>query len=306
MKFSTGILSLIVVAFGAQLALAGPLPNTGFEEWSPSGRPSPFDWEEPTGWKSSNAMTEFITAGVRKNTDAKSGTYACELRTIGLFGDDAPGILVNGDPELDFQNATFDMGSAGTPYTFRPQKLAGSYKFSSASGGDAGFVLVLFKAYNAGASRYDTVGIGYKELLPTENYARFEVEIDYKSKAHPDTVVVAFFSTRPTARLGGGFLLIDDVQFVIEASGVGEGADRTHGVRLYPNPASDRVRLEFPETSFRAREIRFYDALGQEVLRSDVQGRESEIDMQLPGGFYTYRVVGKEGEVVTGSLVVKK
>ena len=306
MKFSTGFLFLMTFVFGAQLLLAQPLPNGGFEDWSPSGRPAPFDWEEPTGWKSSNAMTEFITAGVRKNMDAKSGTYACELRTIGLFGDDAPGILVNGDPELDFQNATFDMGSAGTPYTFRPQKLSGAYKFSSQSGGDAGAVLVLFKAYNIGTGEYDTVGIGYQELPPNEDYAGFEVDISYKSDAHPDSVVVAFFSTRPDARLGGGFLLIDDVKFVIGSSGVEADVDLTGALHLYPNPASDRVRLEFAETSFRPSEIRFYDVLGQEVLRRDVEGSASEIDMPLSGGFYTFRAIGKDGEFATGSLVVKK
>ncbi len=306
MKFSIALLvGLFALPILVSSGYCQGLPNGGFEDWTASGRPAPFDWEEPTGWKSTNATTEFTSAGIRRSTTTHTGDYACEIKTANVFGEDAPGILANGNPDLDFGTSSIVLATAGTPIADRPKKLTGFYTFSALTAGDSAWVLVMLKKYNSKTGAVDTVGIGQRALAATKIYTRFNVHITYNSDVQPDSVVVAFFSSNPLSPLPGGTLTLDDVELSDDVSGVQDQADAASTIRMYPNPVSGTVYLDGVDPERMPQQIIFYDALGKEVYREALGGAKMAIDLPLPGGFYTYRV--EVDEVwYAGSLIVRK
>ena len=211
------------------------LPNTDFETWVPSGKMPPFDWEEPDGWKSTNAVTEFTAAGITKTTDAKSGVLAVKIRTANVFGNDAPGILVNGDPVLDFNNFTLNAETGGTPVSLKPDILNGYYKYSSTSQGDSAYVMILLKKWNTVTNESDLVGMGNKVLGPDTAFTAFQVDVtDLSPGMMPDTVITAFYSSRPASPMAGGELIIDNIALAALTGIEDDVLDAPFSV--YPNP----------------------------------------------------------------------
>lgn len=292
--------------FAATNAVAQELPNGGFEAWSPSGKEPPFNWEEPTGWKSSNSYTEFISAGVRKAAGAHGGTLACSLSTLNVFGSDVPAAIATGNPKVDFSTYSIDLMSGGVPYAERPDELAGFYRFGSASSGDAGYAIVILKKYNPEKEGADTVGFGAGRLEAADAYTAFTIPITYKSDAAPDSVVVAFLSSDPSSLMSGGTLVVDDVVFRKDGSGVADGNGGRADVRLYPNPASNVLHLELEGKEAGNRTVIFYDLLGREVLRRGFGGTQAAVDLALPSGLYTCRVMRGEREEFAGKIVVNR
>lgn len=281
-------------------AVGQGVPNAGFEEWKESGKEPPFNWQEPTGWVSTNAMTEFSTAGVYKVSTSRSGTYACNLRTLNIFGTEVPAAIVTGNPTLNFSTYSVDIMSGGTPFTTRPDKLAGYYRFNSASDGDAGFAVVILKKYNAAMERADTVGIGTGRLEKAEVFTQFSIPIEYKSSEQPDSIVVAFLSSDPSDVKEGGVLVVDDVVLQKDGLGVPGIAEETGALRLYPNPVADLLHLELGAEwrEGTAKRVFFYDLLGREVLNAEFSGSGTTLNLSLPAGLYTCRVVDGKREVV--------
>lgn len=285
---------------------AQELPNGGFEAWSPSGKEPPFNWEEPTGWKSSNSFTEFISAGVRKAAGAHGGALACSLSTLNIFGSDVPAAIAAGNPNVDFSTYSIDLMSGGVPYTGRPDELAGFYRFGSTSGGDAGYAIVILKKYNPEKEGADTVGFGAGRLEAADAYTAFTIPITYKSDAVPDSVVVAFLSSDPSALMPGGTLVVDDVVFRKDGAGVADANGGGGDVRLYPNPASNVLYLELNGGEAKNRTVILYDLLGREVLRRGFSGMQAAVDLGLPSGLYTCRVMSGEKEEFAGKVVVNR
>lgn len=301
---ATALAGLTVGLAVSQDAYGQGLPNPGFEEWTGSGRPAPFDWEEPTGWKSTNEVTEFTRAGAKRSNVAHSGNSACSLLTVNVFGSYVASIIVNGNPQLDFTNYTIDLLTAGTPFIGRPDELTGYYQFSSTTDGDAGYAMVILKRYNVEKGHADTVALGAIRLEEASTYTQFHVVLEYNAPGPPDSVVVAFFSTDPSNVLDGGELLVDDVAFVTDGSGVAWRSAESAGLRVHPNPASIYITVEIPGPAGADRTIVLYDLLGREMMRRELEALSTTIDLALPAGMYAYRVSGGEEEIV-GRMVVR-
>lgn len=290
-------------------AVAQELPNSSFEEWTGSGKPSPFDWEEPTGWSSTNPVTEFTKAGVRRSGDAFEGSFACSIESVNIFGTDAPGVLVNGEPEYNFETFSLEIETAGTPYTQRPRQLKGEYQFSSTSAGDSGVVIVLFKRYDQEQGESEIIGGGRLALGPAGEYTSFALPITYVAEGPPDSVVVAFFSTDPENALPGGTLLVDDLTFDA-SSGVRRHTPLpTADLMLVPNPATDRVRIRYDASAIRPERCTITDILGRTMVSTEQDGSGMEIDLDVPPGLYTYRIEGRDSQganlISTGVLTVR-
>ena len=291
--------------FAVSALSAQSLPNSSFEDWTPSGSPPPFDWEEPTGWKSNNASTEFTQAGVRRSQTSHSGQYGVLIMTINAFGEDVPGMMANGNPKLDFSTYSLDLMTGGTPVTGRPSGLAGFYRFSSSSPGDSALAVVILKRYNELTSTNEVIGGGSYSLGPTDAYRSFEVPIVYQSEAIPDSVVVAFYSTSPISPVAGGQLNVDDIDLLF-GSGVEGLMESIVTPRLSPSPVSDHVRITLPDNVSPSATIIFHDLLGRTVLAQEVRGIEVEVDIDFPEGLYLYRITGEKGEEFTGRMVVRR
>lgn len=102
---------------------------------------------------------------------------------------------------------------------FRPQRLTGSYKYHSASGGDNGGVFLLGTRYNPLTHKREIVGGGlYLGLVDTAEYVPFEVEylslggvMSVPPDAVADSLVVLLISSAGANRQQGSYLCLDNL-----------------------------------------------------------------------------------------------
>ena len=71
-------------------------------------------------------------------------------------------------------------------------------------------------------------------------------------------------------------------------------AHATEQLRVYPNPATDLLRVEFPSGTFHGTNYVLRDVLGKEVLRGRLNGSKQVTISGLEDGSYTIELTGKE------------
>jgi hypothetical protein len=228
---------------------AQTITNSDFENWTPSGKEPPFDWSEPTGWTSSNSMTEWTSAGVRKVTSAYHGSAAVAIASV-MISEGWYSMICNGTPEkvFDFSAPRLNIITGGEPISIKPSKLTGYYKFTSQTAGDSAYAIIILKKWNSLAGHTDTIGWGAKTLGPAANYTKFEVMVNYEFTTQPDSVVIAFYSTdpakpaKPAQFTQRGELTIDFIS-LDDAAGV-KPEQTAVSYSISPNPAQDKVTIK--------------------------------------------------------------
>lgn len=288
MNATTLYKTLIVLLFTFGLlnhTKAQVISNTNFEEWSPSGSPAPFDWEFPTNWTSNNATTEFTSAGVQKTTDSYEGTFAAQLTTVNAFGEFTPAMIVNGDGDLNFGEFSVEIITAGDDLGTVPVAVSGYYKFSSTSDGDSGEAVLLLKKYNADLDKQDTVLLERKLLPPQEEYTLFSFDIEPLTES-PDSIILAFYSTRENEPLAGGQLLIDEVSMGVTGITDSELSE----FQIYPNPTNGIITIESNKSD--NMEITVRSLTGEKVFRDKMNEAINQIDLTyLNKGIYFVEII---------------
>lgn len=273
------------------------LPNDSFEQWDSSGNPPPFDWHQPSDWSSTNPVTEFISAGITKSTDAHSGNFAAQIKTLNIFGTYRAGGLVCGHAKnVTSPDYTILPVTGGQPVSNKPVKVRGWYKFSTTTSSDSACVIVINKKWNTGSSDYDTIGLSRTYLPPASTYTLFEAWItDWDNFNSPDSVAVAFFSSNPDTASAGGILLVDDVELDFTTS-ISENEISMNEFQLYPNPASDELNIFFNKNSFFT-SLNIYSSIGKIISSEKISGDSNfTIDVHsLPAGLYLIEMKNDTG-----------
>lgn len=88
---------------------------------------------------------------------------------------------------------------------------------------------------------------------------------------------------------------------------VGEAEVASFGFSIQPNPASDRITLQFRGPVPGPYSVSILNAMGAQVHSEDVVGSDSKLHLhpELGNGFYTVRV-NCEGKVYSGKLVIAR
>lgn len=230
--------------------------NLNFENWDDSGNPPPFSWEEPSNWTSSNSLTEFTYAGVQKSDDSQDGDFALQMQSVNISGG-LPSIVCLGEPDLiaDFENPSVNIASGGLPID-SPEgtylSLSGHYKFNNNNELDSAYAVVLLKKYNTVDNKVDTVALGTKSFGEVDTYTTFNIPLEYTTASTlADSIVIAFFSTKPMDPYAPDFsaagFLVDNVEIT---SPLNIDEDEAEALVLYPNPASDLIRIQNSTASY--------------------------------------------------------
>lgn len=235
----TFILSLLL---GSALAQT-QIPNGGFEEWTPN---STNIYYEPGGdfWATLNPLATLggpVT--VSRTTDAYSGEYAAQLESK-LWGDLLiSGLLVSGNFIANPPSI-----SNGQPFTDKPSKFIGWYKYTPINGDSAGVAAILTR-YNAEAGQQDTIAKAINAI--TENvqtYTQFVFDFDYLLPGiDPDTIIIVFSSSGDAGNFqgqDGSTLLLDDISLEYP-SGLLERLLPEFTVKAFPSPAAEWVSFQF-------------------------------------------------------------
>lgn len=214
-----------------------PFPNGDFENWVEVTS------EEPDDWFTSNVFSIGVgEIAVTKTTDSHEGSFAVRIETTQTLIEDTLGFITNG--QMGEDNPTGGMAVDSTP-----EKLTGYYKYIPV-GPDTAIGGLFLYHYNENTGISDLLEETFIQLPPADEYTYFEVEVGYFSLPEPDTVNIAFASSNLQdyqTYIGlGSELFIDALQISYKPNLVGiEQQEKKTSHLVYPNPASDKIFIEF-------------------------------------------------------------
>ncbi len=209
---------LVILLFKSFSTFSQNVENPGFDSAYIGGIDRIYAWVTSDAWSFSiidtvqplNPSTHYVSTGLSLHKlltttqleyqDCFDGPLAiklfCDSNHVKSDGSAYPGFIINGNHFYTSSAGYLDISKSGMPFTHRPTKLRGHFKFQndSPSLSNYGKAIVLLKKYNSILNKIDTVGIAEStvELYETTNWTSFEIPINYQSTLIPDSIVVYF------------------------------------------------------------------------------------------------------------------
>lgn len=254
--------------------------------------------------------------GLFKDNDAHTGSFAAKLVTRDLTGFVAPGMLVNANPELDFNNLDPNNPLAslsyegGTSVSQRYNSLVAWVKYVP-SGSDAGAISIIAIKNGIGAGGKDSVvGGGTLYINASANYTEIMVPITYKDATIvPDKMIISFLSSDLSGENGttpqdGSTMYVDDISLSM-ATGVKELFTQSALSNVYPNPASSVLNLS--ATNANELSVRIFNATGAFMENATFKNNTQVSLQNFASGIYFYEIKDvKDKKVQKGSFSVVK
>ena len=291
---------LFLLAFAA---LNNPLTgqqNGSFENWSPSGSPPPFDWKFPTGWTTTNASTEFTSAGVVRSTDAYAGTYAAQIRTVNVFGAITRGQLALGNVKIDYPRYRLIGYTGGEALTMIPNQVSFFYKLTAGDSNEYAVAAILIKRRESGDPFPDTVYYESVYLAPASSYTEVNVSIPTEDINTETDSIVILFSSNDTNEIAMNMLYVDElsIDFVSAISPV-ENSGNLY--KAYPNPVRLTEILNVSGPEFQ--KISITDLTGN-VVFINTKSFDGRIDLRETGLFPGVYFINIDGAHLLRLMVV--
>jgi len=264
---------------GANGLLAQPqLDNAGFEAWTNVGQAT----QEPASWSSLKTSDggAFINGLVPqlcwRSTDAHTGLYSVNLRTVSSVAGTANGLLTNGrvHAELAIENSYMytvqDDPQWNTPLSSRPDSLIGWFK-GTPQPGDRANIGALLHVDEGRLPAFGTEGnyvAGASWKAPfgsTSEWTRFSTPFQYLNEWQPEWILLILTAGDSAGSQVGTQAWFDDLEliynvqclpevpvtYVTASSGAQLLVDFTTG-GIPTSPIAFSVELSDPEGSFAA------------------------------------------------------
>lgn len=240
-----------------------------------------------------------ITTITKDSADPQDSDYSVRLVSTSVMGGPAvPGMLTTGKLDIDFMNQTGDI-HGGVPYSQKPSRLKGWYKYNPAIG-DSALISIWFK--------HDTIDIGggtIKIANAASMWTEFTVDINYSGNLMPDTMnILLSTSTQRNNVPVGSALDIDHIW--LEGGTLGyKRTFKVHtGFKLYPNPAENQVNI-VPEMNTRVDYVNVYSSTGSLVLQELSFDKANPLNTSnLPKGLY-FVEIGANNTTVIEKLIIQ-
>jgi hypothetical protein len=285
-------------------------PNSDLESWTNMG-----NYEQPAGgyWTTANKIVDllpgFYPATTFKTTDAHSGTYAARMRTDRISP--PVNLLVTGTlavGEFDENGTPPDNLKLGKPFTSRPDKFTGWYKFTSVNSDSCDLYCLLSK-WNPTTMMRDTIAwAGLREYTTQPSYIKFELPFNYSSSDSPDSISIVFASSAGGANFQGQVgneLFIDDVALET-ATGLEIMLMPEVGISVFPNPSVDQVNFNLSRT-VRDGRMEILDLNGRAVYEAPFSGEHFGMNVrEWATGTYFYRAWEGSEKLNTGTFVIQR
>lgn len=315
MKSKLLLLSSFVVS--SLLSAQTQVPNGNLESWKDTSFTNgsvPVTYSEPQGGmlKSLNKLTQFPgTPPVTcfKETNSHDGQFAAKVASgqVGFLGSTIfiPGAIGTIDP---FFNTTSFGATIGTPFTEKPSKLIGWFKYQSVQGDSAEFSAATVR--NVGGVR-ETLSLAKKVIKYSEaNWTYIEADFVDLNAGTPDTLIILCVSsagydfvnlTNCVGKVGSA-LTVDDIA-LIYTGGLKEDLMNAKTMAIYPNPSSTNVTVRIEE-SISNGSIRFIDAAGRVAYTQPFNGTSTEVSVSsLANGMYSIVLVDGNNIIARQSFI---
>ena len=239
-----------------------------------------------------------ITTITKDSADPQDIDYSVRLVSTSVMGGNAvPGMLTAGKMEIDFMNQTGDI-SGGIPYTQKPARLKGWYKYNPA-GADSAMISIWFK--------HDTLEIGGGTIKIPDTatlWTEFTVDIYFGGNMMPDTMNILFSSSTQRNNVPAGSALdIDHIWLEGGTLGYARPMRGPSGFKLFPNPAKTFVKI-VPETKTRIDYVKVYSATGALILEERELGYMSVINTSvLSEGLYFVEIRANNTSVIEKLII---
>jgi len=282
---------IATTSIGAQTQI----PNGDLEDWMLiSGTGNFRNYEEPTGgWSSGNGAihiamnTDPLTTKV---TDAVSGMYAAKLTSGKIFNLLASGSLFTGTFSLNISNPE-SSAKRGIPFTDRPLRFKGWYKYQSVDG-DSGTLYATLSKWD-GSKRVVIGEARRMQYTSLENWTEFDLEFAYLSGDTPDTIAVVFASSANGANLVGSVgstMYVDNLSLVYSPTNVNDADVTSPLATFYATTNTLNVNASSLVS------IVVVDACGNSVMKTHAMHSIINMDV-LASGVYGVCIVNTDGSV---------
>lgn len=280
---------ITLTLFTTAFSLSAQLQNGGFEALDTLGMPN--YWSPGIGLIPIGDSIVFDGARYLLNTtDVHGGSNAIELRNAYDFTLNAglPGSWF----ASPFQESYGGFLSPDVPLVQRPGSVHCWLDYSPV-GGDSGYVSV-----QVTNEWMEGIGAGTLHVGGTAGgYVEFEIPIIYSSTDSAAFIGIEFVTIVPGSNASlGTRMLIDDVSIEYTTTGIAENDVEAFG--LFPNPATDEVRLS---GAWSGCNVRVLDAMGREAIATSAITDRLSVRQLQPGA---YVVEAREGERVRQSRLV--
>lgn len=262
------------------------IPNGDFETWVD------VDSEDADYFNTWNPfLAKWNIDVVRKSTDAMAGTYSMELETMSFNNgnDTTPGFATMGDIQYWGQ-------VGGAAYTAQPDSFYFSWKYSPVNS-DTAFIVIEFTNNTTliASNAYQITGTN-------TSWMTFGLPLSVGSA--PDTMrVMVYAGNNP-----GTILKVDELTLAGGNVGIQKLLGEQTKVLMYPNPAEDKVYLEYNLTEASEVTVSVYDITGKQVISAyfGEQRGEQRVSLDigdLNTGLYFVSLIGDK-ETITKKLTV--
>lgn len=279
------------------------LENPGFENWENAGTVK----DEPVDWSTIKTSDDEGISAVApvtfdRSDDAHSGSYSLKLYNISVFNLIATGAITNGrfHAEFDFDESysytQADDPQWHTPFTWRPDSLAGWFKFFPNENDRAQFKVILHidecKLPENGTFP-NWVGMAVFVTEPGVTYdtwTRFSVPFDYYNDNIPEYELTVLNSGDSTIAVDSSYLIVDDLEIIYPASGISE-----HRIaEPFLSEAKDKFYITLKnEAEFINQWFYLIDITGQTVFTKQLDKSQVDLPETLRSGVYVAVLKGK-------------
>jgi hypothetical protein len=298
------IYSLFFLLIFCAKSFAQQIPNSSFETWTGG---------KPDNWSTSNQnipLLGTITTVSKDLADPQQGAASAKLTVVkisvpfvGTYK--IPGVLTLGKLNVDLVNQKASV-SGGYPFTGRPLKLSGYFKYQPVKNDTCILGLGLFKWNNG---KQDTLGFGAIDTFGIINtWAHFEIPIHYLSEATSDTVNILFLNSNPVDGVDhtGTAMWVDNLSFDYGTVGI-EGVTPARDLRIYAEPNAKSLILEFAFEKQENLDISLFNMAGSLTnhWRRDVQKSTEKLDVNnLSPGTYIIRISSGKRLIDTRKITI--
>lgn len=276
----------------------GQIPNSGFENWTSMG-----SYLNPDGWWTTN---DSIMTGsffpVTKSTDhypASVGSYSIRLEnnmallpSWGALGITWTGNINGGN------NPVF-------PVIGHPISLWGYYKFFPQNNDSMDVHIRLYK------NGVDISGGNYKTAVAAPSWTPFSMNFTTYVDADSARIFIStcYDNDAPIAH-GNSVLYIDNLNFdSLIVAGISNLFGEENKISIYPNPASEKLIINYAGNIGKQISCQIFNALGQNVFTQNISNdmRTSELDIsQFSEGLYFIRLTTEQRKVYDKKIIITK